>query len=233
MHFFVLFVFIFSMGCITGWILEVFYRHFADPEKHWFNPGFCVGPWLPIYGIGLLVVFIITFLENIIPVDNIIVKRLLLFTLMAICMTLIELIAGILLLKCFNLRLWDYSNEKYNYKGYICLKFSIFWGILSAGYYFLLHPIVFNASLWLSKNVIFSFFIGMFFGIFLIDIIYSSNVVTKIKAAANDPNFIIKLEEVKEKITREKNLRDAKRTFFIFMLKENVKEIVNGNKTIN
>lgn len=198
MYYFVLFVFIFSMGCLAGWGLEVIYRHVADPEKRWFNPGFCVGPWLPIYGTGLLVVFVITFLEKIIPIDNLVIKRLLLFTMMAICMTIIELIAGIVLLKCFNLRLWDYTNEKFNYKGFICLKFSIFWGILSACYYFLLHPAVYDASVWLSKNVIFSFFIGMFLGIFLIDIIYSSHVVAKIKEAANDANLVIKLEEIKE-----------------------------------
>ena len=225
MYFFVLFVFVFGMGCIAGWCLEVLYRHFADKEKHWFNPGFCVGPWLPIYGVGLLVVFIITFLENVLPIDNIVLKRLLLFMLMALCMTIIELIAGIMLLKCFNLRLWDYSDEKFNYKGFICLKCTLFWELLSAAYYFLIHPRVYDATIWLSKNIIFSFFVGMFLGVFSLDVIYSSHVVAKIKEIANDNNIIIKLDEIKEKVIRNINLKEAKDTFFVFILKENIKEI--------
>ena len=78
MHLFVLFVFIFGMGAMFGWGLEVIYRHAADPEKRWFNPGFCIGPWLPIYGIGLLTVFLVTYLEKILPIENIALKRIVL-----------------------------------------------------------------------------------------------------------------------------------------------------------
>ena len=41
----------------------------------------------------------------------------------------------------FHVRLWDYSNEWMNYEGLICPKFSLFWGLICALYYFLLYPV--------------------------------------------------------------------------------------------
>ena len=48
MNYFLRFIFIFFIGCIFGWILEVFYRRIE--AKKWINPGFLTGPYLPIYG---------------------------------------------------------------------------------------------------------------------------------------------------------------------------------------
>lgn len=227
MYIFVLVVFIFALGAIFGWGLEVVYRHVADPEKRWFNPGFCVGPWLPIYGIGLGVVYGMTYLEDLIVIDNVFLKRLILFLIMSLCMTLIELIGGIILLKFFNLRLWDYTNEKFNYKGFICLKFSLFWMLISAAYYFLIHPHVNESVLWLSKNLIFSFVIGLFFGIFMVDLIYSANVVSAVKKYAYENNIVVRLEDIKDRIRREKKKTESKAAFFLVMLKENLVNALN------
>lgn len=48
--------FIFFMGSMAGWVLEVLFRRFfskANPERKWINPGFCTGPYVPLYGLGL------------------------------------------------------------------------------------------------------------------------------------------------------------------------------------
>ena len=53
MSIFLTLAFLFFIGAILGWGLEVFYRRFfskANPERRWINPGFCTGPWLPLYG---------------------------------------------------------------------------------------------------------------------------------------------------------------------------------------
>ena len=226
MYSFVMYVFIFAIGTIFGWCIEVLYRHFADPEKRWFNPGFCVGPWLPIYGVGLITAFFITNFGERTAIDNIVIKRLLLFFMTSVCMTVIELIGGWFLLKFFNLRLWDYREEKFNYKGFICLKFSIYWMIISAVYYFLIHPRVWISVEWLSKNLVFSFSVGMFFGVFILDLIYSGNVLVKLKEYAKKSGVIIKFEELKERINREQEKANAKVTFFTLMLKENLSNIL-------
>ncbi len=49
--------FLFFIGCILGWGIELLFRRFFsknNPERKWINPGFLTGPWLPIYGIGLI-----------------------------------------------------------------------------------------------------------------------------------------------------------------------------------
>ncbi len=232
MYVFVLIVFIFSIGAIFGWCLEVVYRRLADKEKRWVNPGFCVGPWLPIYGTGLLTAFGISFFDKYIDLGNDVLEKIILFAIMSILMTLIELIAGELLLKFFNLRLWDYSNEKYNYKGFICLKFSFYWMLISAAYYFFIHPLIQDAVIWLSKNLIFSFSVGLFFGVFLIDIIYSSNVLVKVRNIAQEAGITVRLEELKDTINRKQKLAESKVTFFFFMLKDDLRDLIkkaNGN----
>ena len=230
MYTFVMIVFIFAMGAIFGWSIEVIYRHIVDKEKRWFNPGFCVGPWLPIYGVGILTVFLITYLNDASFIRDTIIGKVLLFVVISLCMTIIELIGGIILLKMFNLRLWDYRDERFNYKGFICLKFSFYWMILAAIYYFLIHPAIYDSVVWLSQNIIFSFFVGAFFSIFIADVIYSGNVFNKIKNYATDKGIIVKFEEIKDKIRREQRINDSKAAFFTFMLKENISKLISGDK---
>lgn len=55
MSLFLTLAFLFSIGAVFGWGLEVLYRRFlspANPERRWIDPGFCTGPWLPLYGSG-------------------------------------------------------------------------------------------------------------------------------------------------------------------------------------
>ncbi len=225
MNVFVMLVFIFGIGAMFGWVLEVFYRHLADKEKRWFNPGFCVGPYLPIYGFGLVTVFSITYLNDLAFIENIVLRRLILFLLIAVCLTLIELVAGILLLKFFNMRLWDYTDEVLNFKGFICLKFSLFWMLLGAGYYFVIHPLVYDSVVWLSKNLIFSFFVGSFFATFIIDVIYSGNVISKVRDYAVANGVTVAFEDLKQRVAREIRVRGSKSAFFIFMFKENLANV--------
>ena len=53
MNHYLQFIFIFYMGCTLGWFLELFYRRLAHGK--WINPGFLIGPYLPIYGFGLVI----------------------------------------------------------------------------------------------------------------------------------------------------------------------------------
>ena len=56
MNLLLIFAFLFFIGCLIGWEIELIYRRFLsknNPERKWINPGFLIGPWLPIYGSGL------------------------------------------------------------------------------------------------------------------------------------------------------------------------------------
>ena len=128
MSLFLAFCFLFFIGSLVGWVLELLYAKLT--MKKIINPGFFVGPWVPIYGFGLCVV---TFIYIVVTKYDI--NPFLSIVIMGICLTLIELIAG-LIFKKMDVRLWDYSDRWGNYKGIICPFFSIIWLVGSFIYYY-------------------------------------------------------------------------------------------------
>ena len=137
--------FLFFIGSCFGWVLELLYRNLTHRHKKWINPGFCTGPYLPIYGFGLCTLFLLASMEDLHLIADPVWNRVVLFIAMAVAMTLIEYIAGIACLKYLKVRLWDYSNLWGNIQGIICPLFSFFWAALGAAYYFLIHPYILNA----------------------------------------------------------------------------------------
>lgn len=214
MSLFLTLAFLFFIGSVSGWVLELFYRRFisgANPERRWINPGFCTGPYLPLYGTGLCLLYLIASLEAVFPALN----RFIIFLLMAVSMTLIEFIAGIWCLKRTKVRLWDYSNEWCNIEGVICPKFSLYWALTGVGYYFWIHPHILNALRWLSNNLAFSFVIGMFFGIFLLDYVHSARLISRLKTFAYENNVVLRYEEIKMQIRNHHDRTKQKYHFFL------------------
>lgn len=217
MNLFLELAFLFFMGSVSGWVLEVLFRRFissANPERKWINPGFCAGPYLPLYGVGLCFLYLIAGLERWSIIEDPFWNKILLFVSMAVCMTVIEYIAGILALKVTKVRLWDYTKEWGNIQGIICPKFSLIWAILGALYYFLIHPHILDAIHWLSQNLAFSFVIGLFFGVFIIDVAHSVQLVAKLKAFAEENNVVVKYETLKANIRKNYEANAQKYHFF-------------------
>ena len=129
--FYQLLMFFFIYGFI-GWCLEVCYN--ALEQGEWSNRGFLNGTICPIYGVGVVVVLAI--LEPISDFGP------LLFVGGVVLCSALELITGYIMEKVFHQRWWDYSNEKFNIKGYICLKFSLYWGVGVVFVVKLVHPTV-------------------------------------------------------------------------------------------
>ena len=102
-----------------GWCTEVVYCSVTTGKV--LNRGFLNGPVCPIYGFGMIfIIFILT------PYTD---NALLLFTGSFVVCSLLELVAGWALKKLFHTSWWDYSNQPFNIGGYICLRFSIMWGL--------------------------------------------------------------------------------------------------------
>ena len=180
--------YLFFIGSTLGWVAELLYRRFlsgANPERKWINPGFCVGPYVPLYGSGLCILYLLASLGEKHGVDTA-GEKLLLFAGMALSMTVIEYIAGIVSLKFMKIRLWDYSKQWGNIQGLICPAFSALWAAVSAVYYFCVHPYILDALDWLSRNLAFSFVIGYFFGVFTIDLVYSAKLLSRIRKFADE-----------------------------------------------
>lgn len=206
-------VFLFFIGCTFGWVLELFYRRLA--HGYWVNPGFLVGPYLPIYGFGLcaLTVIYLTFYEMNLP-------SILVIILMGAAMTLIEFIGGLSFVNK-PVKLWDYSNNWGNYKGIICPLFSLIWTLISALYYFFLAEFILDKVVWFNNHIIFSYVLGLFTATIIIDYAYSTKLLSKVRTYAKESGAIIRYEEFK-KIVKEHQQKAKEKYSFIFPLKSSM-----------
>ena len=109
----------FCFWAFVGWCIEVCYMTIETGEYQ--NRGFLSMPICPIYGFGVLMIAVFSR-----PIAD---KPLLLFVISLVLCTTLELVVGLGMEKLFNTRWWDYSHEKFNYRGYICPKVSILWGL--------------------------------------------------------------------------------------------------------
>ncbi len=216
MNDFLVFAFLFFIGSCIGWGIEVFFRRFIsknNPERKWINPGFLVGPYLPIYGFGLWGMYFVSKLSAVVMTGSEIMDTVVILIIMTVVMTVIEYAAGLIFIKGMKVRLWDYSRERFNFQGIICLKFSLAWGVLGCFYYFVINPYVIDWVVWLSYHLAFSFVIGMFFGVFVIDVCYSSQLLAKIRKFADEKQVVIRYEELKEFLGKRKEEIRKKRGF--------------------
>ena len=89
-------LFLFFIGSLIGWVIELFFRRFCSPNgrttKKWVNPGFLVGPYLPLYGSGLCVLYMLASINLSFLDEHPIIEKIVLFVFMAIAMTVIEYI---------------------------------------------------------------------------------------------------------------------------------------------
>ena len=212
MSVFLIYTFLFAVGGVAGWIIEVIFRRFVS-QKHWVNPGFLTGPCLPLYGGSLCILYTLAELEGAINIEPAWLEKILLFLLMAIAITLLEYAVGTIMISTIHIRLWDYSECFGNIRGIICPRFTFYWGLLSAGYYFLVHPHIMDALDWLSHNLTFSFAIGFFYGILVIDLAYSTQIIRTIRKFAEEKQIVVRLEELREQINY--SIEQHKPKFFL------------------
>jgi uncharacterized membrane protein len=125
---------IFIIYAFIGWCTEVSYA--AVNRGVFINRGFLNGPYCPIYGCGVVIVVgVLTPLK-----DNLVI----LFIGSFLLTSILEFITGFLLEKIFHNKWWDYSELPFNIKGYVCLKFSIYWGLACTFVIDILHPIIYK-----------------------------------------------------------------------------------------
>ena len=91
---FLIVVFLFFFGSFMGWVLELLYRRFvsrANPDRAWLNPGFLYGPCVPLYGLGTVILFILSEFEAQLfgAFNKTVWFYIVMFFLMALVMTLI------------------------------------------------------------------------------------------------------------------------------------------------
>ena len=101
MSFILCLAYLFFIGSVLGWVLELIFRKFfspGNPQHKWINPGFCLGPYVPLYGSGLCILYSLAYLGQVTGFGSTGIGVAILFAAMAVSMTLIEYLTGIVLL---------------------------------------------------------------------------------------------------------------------------------------
>lgn len=119
------FIYLFFFYAVFGYIWEVIWV--SSCQKKLTNRGFLYGPLLPIYGFGA--VFITLFVDHAIVRLN--DSYIVIFFSGLIIATALEFVSGYLIEKIFKVRYWDYTERFMNIKGLICLRSSLFFGVMS------------------------------------------------------------------------------------------------------
>ncbi len=204
----------FVIYSFLGWVMESIVRSIA--EKKLINTGFLHGPYCPIYGVGaLIMMFFLQQFEN---------KIAILFIASILILTIWEYIVGVFLETVFKTKYWDYSDQKFNIQGRVCLLNSIAWGVLGVIFVKILHPTIENVLKMINPQII------KYFTYIVSTILFTDMIISVIKML-NIKTTLDKIEElnkqIKEKIKeirKENKIKEKKDTI------DNIKEIVKDLK---
>lgn len=172
-----LYILIFFIYAFAGWLLESVGGIFNPKVKKFINRGFLIGPYCPVYGIGVVLVSILLKkYANDIPV--------LFFLAILICGTL-EYFTGYIMEKLFNARWWDYSSKKFNINGRVCLDTLLPFGIIATLIINKINPLILKYLNELSNNTL-HITTGILSVIFIIDFIISFRIILSFKGEIRD-----------------------------------------------
>lgn len=166
------FLWFFVLYSIAGWVVEVAYH--AVTMGKVINRGFLCGPVCPVYGFGAALMLALPRLFGT-TVES--MNSFLLFLLGMGLATLVELLAGVLLYVFFHARWWDYSNLPFNFHGFICLKFSIYWGLGILLAFRIVHPFLASCTVDFLPLRLGVVLIALALVIYLIDFIVTVAVI--------------------------------------------------------
>ena len=146
-----------------GWTIECIYCSIGNRKL--ITRGFLYGPVCPIYGTGALVFEIL-----ITPLSDPIQKRWWLVVLVGMVLAdIVEYLTSYIMEKLFNARWWDYSNEKFNLHGRICLKHSIYWALATVAVIYIVQPFLQKHMERLVSDELRNFMIAFVGTVFIID----------------------------------------------------------------
>ena len=124
--------YLFFIYSFLGWCMEVCFSAFS--RRQFVNRGFVNSPVCPIYGFSA--VLFAVFLPELTD------RPFFLFLGGMLLASMLEYATGMLMEKIFHKKLWDYSDIRYNLSGYVCLRYSLLWGLLALGTMLFANPVL-------------------------------------------------------------------------------------------
>lgn len=178
----------FMFYAVGGWCIEVIYKTTCTGK--FVNRGFLNGPLCPIYGVGVTIVILcLTPLS-----DNL----LLLYAGSVLLTSALEFITGFVMEKIFHQKWWDYSKEHFNLMGYICLRFSLLWGIACVFVMKIIQPLVllvFSKTPELLKTIVFICFYSLMLADLIITVAALARVQMRLRLANDLDRFLNNVAE--------------------------------------
>lgn len=177
----------FFFYCLFGWCFESSYV--SGKQGRFVNRGFMYGPFLPIYGSGAIMMLVVSspFQDHLIAI----------YFAGLVGATVLEYVTGTAMEALFHMRYWDYSYQRFQYKGHICLSSSVAWGFLTLFLTQLLHKPVEQFICGFSDRAaaVLAAVIG---------VIALTDFVLSFKAAFELRDLLAKLEKAREEIEKAK-----------------------------
>lgn len=212
--FFQIYFLLFFIYSVLGWCMEIL--NTFRVEKKFVNRGFLVGPYCPIYGLGILLILLSVKQFK----DNFLVT----FIFSILVCGVLEYLTSFTLEKIFNARWWDYSKRKFNIRGRICAENLLIFGILGSFIIYILNPFILSL-LSSIPNILLNIFSIIIFICFIVDIIVSTNVILQIKHISTT----LKKDNTEEISKKVKKIIQSK----LVLQKRFLKAFPNIRKSIN
>jgi len=190
--YYITYFFIYSFA---GWVLESVCK--TIEQRKLVNSGFLNGPFCPIYGFGAIIMLLcLSFLKD---------KPIILFITAFFVLSVWEYLVGLFLEKVFKTKYWDYSHLKFNIQGRVCLKNSLFWGVLGVVFIRYMHPFLETYIKLVPINLL--LYINIIVGIaILVDLIFSIIAITNFETMVKKINELG--DTIKDKVKELKELTD-------------------------
>ena len=187
LYFIALYFFVYGF---LGWCTEVAFA--AWKEHRFVNRGFLNGPICPVYVIGvtLVVHFLSPYRSNLI----------ILYITSTILVTALEWLTGFILERVFHNKWWDYSNMPLNLNGYVCLLFSLIWGVACVLIVDFIHPVIHKLLLYIPVIVGVIILIILGIGMFADLYVTASGILKMNKRLAAMQEIADELHEISDKI---------------------------------
>lgn len=151
------------------------------------NRGFCRGPFLPLYGSGAIMMLVVSM-----PFQDHLV---LVYIAGCIGATILEYVTGVTMEALFKVRYWDYSKNKFNFQGHICLGSSLAWGLLTILMTEFIHKPIEHLVLSIPDNILTPITL-------VLTALIGADFALSFKAALDLRDVLEKMEKAKEDMLR-------------------------------
>ena len=165
---------LFIIYSVVGWIIEMI--DVAILNKKIVNRGFLIGPSCPVYGVGALLMLIF--------LNKYVYDPFILFCMSFLICGILEYLTSYIMEKLFKARWWDYSSNKFNLNGRICLGNLVLFGLGGIILFYIANPFIMKILMSISEPVLNVITFILLF-LFIFDFCISFKIIFEFKNIAS------------------------------------------------